>query len=591
MRGFNKIVNYGATADHSNRQYARWLQLYEQTSKLQRETAMRRIMSIPEHPLISILLPIYNTDQKWLTEAIASCQAQHYPNWELCIADDASTLPEVHALLKALATADERIKLVIRNHQGVAEALNSALDIAHGDWVTLLGHTDRLAENALYNLALAATRHIDAQIIYSDEDKLDEDGHRFAPYFKCDWNQDLFYSRNFLAHLCAYRGSLIKAHRFNAGMDGAHDYDLALRCIEHISPKHIVHIPSVLYHWRTHHNSIVSEALMPAERALNKHFQRKNLKACIESTPHGFRIKYPLPRIPPLVSLIIPSRNALNLLRQCIDSICTKTTYPNYEIIIIDNGSDDTEVLNYFKSIAAHPNISVIHDDRPFNYSALNNRAANVARGELIALLNNDIEVITPEWLGEMVSQALRPEIGAVGAKLLYPDNTVQHGGIVLGIGGCAGHAHKGLPRDSSGYFYRAQLVSNFSAVTAACLVVRKSVFDEVGGLDETNLAVAFNDVDFCLRLIKAGYRNLWTPYAELYHHESATRGRDDTPEQKARLASEEAYMKATWGDWIRNDPAYNPNLTLEHENFSLAYPPRDGLFIQKRKVAKLTYD
>ena len=273
--------------------------------------------------------------------------------------------------------------------------------------------------------------------------------------------------------------------------------------------------------------------------------------------------------------MIIPTRNGLQLTRQCIESIVEKTTYPDYEIIVIDNGSDDPDTLRYFETLKADDRIRVIRDERPFNYSALNNAGVKQAHGDIIGLLNNDLEVISPEWLTEMVSHALRPEVGAVGARLWYPDDTLQHGGVILGIGGWAGHAHKGFSKGSPGYVGRMSLISDFSAVTAACLVVQKKRFEAVGGLNETELQVACNDVDLCLRLREAGYRNVFTPYADLYHHESATRGFEDTPEKKARFEKERQYMIQRWGSVMSNDPAYNPNLTLDHEDFSLAWPPR----------------
>jgi GT2 family glycosyltransferase len=263
------------------------------------------------------------------------------------------------------------------------------------------------------------------------------------------------------------------------------------------------------------------------------------------------------------------------LIKQCIDSIFAKTTYKNYEIIIVDNNSDDPETLEYFASLSSHHQVRVLRDESPFNFSALNNTAVQQARGEYVGLINNDIEVISPEWLDEMIGLAMQSGVGAVGASLWYPNDTLQHGGVIIGLGGVANHAHKNLPRNRAGYFGRAQMIQTFSAVTAACLVIKKTIYQEVGGLNETNLKVAFNDVDFCLRVREAGYRNVWTPYAELYHHESATRGLDDTSEKQARFIEEVLYMKERWGEQLKTDPAYSPNLTLKHEDFSYAWPPR----------------
>jgi GT2 family glycosyltransferase len=369
---------------------------------------------------------------------------------------------------------------------------------------------------------------------------------------------------------------------FRLGMEGSQDWDLVLRCMERIGPEQVHHVPRVLYHWRIHSESTARSmnakpyAAVAGERALNEHFERTGVRAMAEYVGFGYRVHYALPDVQPLVSLVIPTRNGLALTRQCIDSIVRKTTYKNYEILIVDNGSDDPAVLAYFKELATRPNFRVLRDDSPFNYSALNNMAVAQARGEVVALVNNDIEVMSPDWLSEMVSLALQPGVGAVGARLWYPDLTLQHGGVLLGLGGgVAGHANKGLPKGLNGYAGRAALIQSFSAVTAACLVVRKAVYEEVGGLDEERLKVAFNDIDFCLRLREAGYRNVWTPYADLLHHESATRGEDIAPEKRERFLREENYMKSRWAELLRHDPAYNPNLTADAEDFSYAWPPR----------------
>jgi len=382
-----------------------------------------------------------------------------------------------------------------------------------------------------------------------------------------------------------YRTETIKrVGGFREGFEGSQDYDLALRVIDAIRPEQIRHIPRVLYHWRILPGSTSlaigekSYATDAARRAIADHLARQGTAAEVsdeDTGPGMYRVRYRLPADPPLVSLIIPTRNGLALLRQCVESILAKTSYPNYEILIVDNGSDDEATLAYLADLENGNHARILRDPRPFNYSALNNAAVREARGELIGLLNNDLEVITPDWLDELVSHALRPGIGAVGARLWYPDDTLQHGGVLL-IGGVAAHAHRKQRKDCAGYAGRASLIQNFSAVTAACLVIRKATFEEVGGFDET-LAVTFNDVDLCLKIRALGYRNQWTPHAELYHHESVTRGIDDTPEKRARFAAERSLMQQRWGDLLRNDPAYNPNLTLDRENFGLAWPPRSG--------------
>lgn len=564
--------------------YARWAREHDTITPEQREVLRGRAVALSEHgPLISVLMPCYNPDPQFLRAAIASVQAQLYTRWELCIADDASPSPQVRELLQACQVEDARIKLVLRPKNGhISEASNSALDIVTGSWIALLDHDDLLPEDALLRVAECVRDHPEARLIYSDEDKIDDAGQRSDPYFKPDWNLDLFRSQNMFSHLGVLHTALVReVGGFRKGLEGSQDWDLVLRCVERVRPEQILHIPRVLYHWRIHVDSTAKSmgakpyAAVAGERALNEHFQRLGIDANAEYLGYGYRARFALPSPPPLVSLIIPTRNARELVRQCIESIQRRTDYPAWEVILVDNGSDDPAAIAYFEQLAQQPNIRVLRDDRPFNYSALNNQAVAVARGELVGLVNNDIEVMNAGWLGEMVSLALQPDVGAVGARLWYPDRTLQHGGVVLGPGGVAVHAHKGLPRGLNGYAGRAALIQSFSAVTAACLVVRKALYEEVGGLDEVNLKVAFNDVDFCLRLREAGYRNVWTPYAELLHHESATRGEDIAPEKRVRFEQEIAYMQAHWGALIAQDPAYNPNLTLGAEDFALAWPPR----------------
>ena len=569
--------------------YAEWVRRYD-TLTDEVHTRMRKaIAEFAHQPLISVVMPTYNPKSEWVIEAIESVRKQIYPHWELCIADDASTDKTIRPILERYASEDARIKLVFRETNGhISAASNSALELTTGEWVALLDHDDLLSEHALFWVADAINQNPDIRLVYSDEDKINEVGKRFDPYFKCDWNVDLFYSHNLITHLGVYRLDLLNAiGGFRLGVEGAQDYDLALRCIEHIEPKQIYHIPRVLYHWRIHAESTAQSsdakpyAMLAGEKALNEHFQRQTLDATAELVGCGYRVHYALPDTLPLVSLIIPTRNGLHLIQQCVESVLKKTTYPNYEILIIDNGSDDPAILQYFNKIQVEARVRVVRDNGPFNFSALNNAAVKLARGELVGLLNNDLEVISPEWLSEMVSIALQPGVGAVGARLWYPNETLQHGGVIVGIGGWAGHAHKGFPKGSLGYVARMALISEFTAVTGACLVVRKKLYEQLGGLNESDLQIACNDVDFCLRLREVGYRNVWTPYAELYHHESATRGFEDTPEKQARFVKEVDYMKKRWGDQLSIDPAYSPNLTLDYEDFSLAWPPRVPSILQ----------
>lgn len=563
--------------------YEEWTRRYDSMDDVLRAELRKRMANFSHSPLISIVMPTYNPKRIWLDAAIESVRRQIYPHWELCIADDASTHSEVRLLLQEHALKDPRIKIIYRPENGhISAASNSALTLATGEWVALMDHDDELAEHALLWVVDAINEHPDARLMYSDEDKIDIEGRRSSPYFKSDWNIDLFYSQNMFSHLGVFQTELLREiGGFRLAFEGSQDYDLVLRCLERITPSEIHHISRVLYHWRVHSESTAHSAdvkpyaQLAGERALNEHFQRMGIHGKAVYIGHGYQVKYDLPESLPMVSLIIPTRNGVELLRQCINSILLHTTYWNYEIVIVDNGSDDPETLTYLASFAGLPGMRVIRDDREFNYSALNNMAVREAQGEVIALINNDIEVISPDWLTEMVSIALQPGVGAVGARLWYPNKTLQHAGVVLGIGGVAGHSHKALMQGQDGYFSRAKLTQSFSAVTAACLVVGKDKYQFVGGLNEINLKVAFNDVDFCLRLREAGWRNVWTPHAELFHHESATRGSDILPEKQERFNSEVRYMMARWEDSLQTDPAYNRNLTLQHEDFSLAWPPR----------------
>lgn len=563
--------------------YQKWITFYDTLSAADIEVIRNEIAGWSSTPVISIIMPVYNPPLELLREAVASVRAQLYPHWQLCIADDASTDFKVIEYLGSLEAKDARVKVVFRTENGhISHASNSALSVATGDYIALMDNDDLLPMNALYWVARTINENPNAGLIYSDEDKIDTNGVRSAPYFKSDWNEYLFRSQNMICHLGVYRRSLVEeVGNFRPGFEGAQDYDLALRCVDKLEREQIVHIPRVLYHWRIHPGSTAMAgdekpyAAHAGVAALNEHLERKGNIGTTELLPMGlYRVHYRLPETLPLVTLVIPTRNAHALVKQCIDSIKRLTTYPRYEIILVDNGSDEPASLEYFATIDREENIRVMRDDGPFNYSALNNQAVRIANGELIGLINNDIEVITPGWLEEMVSMALQPKVGAVGARLWYPDDRLQHGGVVVGIGGVAGHSHKYLAKGDYGYFCRAALTQEFSAVTAACLIIKKSIFEEVNGLDEVNLKVAFNDVDFCLRVQEAGYLNIWTPFAELYHHESATRGLEDTPQKQERFMNEVIYVQSRWPR-LREDYTYNPNLTLEHEDFGLAWPPR----------------
>ena len=534
-------------------------------------------------PKISIVMPTYNSNPDWLSVAIESVKDQIYPYWELCIADDASTNEECKNLLKKYEKEDHRIQVVFRNQNGhISNASNSALEMVSGDFVALLDHDDKLPEDALYWIAKTINEKPNVSLIYSDEDKFDKQGIRSDPYFKCDWNYSLFLSQNMISHLGVYKTSILKKiGGFRQGYEGSQDYDLALRFIEQIDPNEIAHIPRILYHWRIHKNSTAYRtekkpyAITAAQHALSDHLSRKKINATVEILKNQmYRVKYKLPSQLPSISIIIPSRNNFKILKKCLHSITNNTDYSNYEILIIDNNSDDIKTIEYLDELKSNPIISIIYDKRPFNYSAINNKATKNANGDYLCFLNDDTEVISSNWLSEMLSINIQDGVGIVGAKLWFPNKTLQHGGIILGIGGIASSAHKYSFRSDGGYFNRASLIQEFSAVTAACMLISRKVFEQLGGFNET-LEVAYNDIDLCLRAREMNYRIIWTPFAELYHHESVSRGADTNKENNIRFQKEVKYMNNKWRNWIENDPAYSPNLTLIDESFSMAWPSR----------------
>lgn len=564
---------------------------YEHWVKTQDSLSMEALRAIahtsdqlPYKPLISILMPVYNPSDRWLNKAIQSVKNQTYSNWELCIADDASTQNSTLEILKAAVKSDSRIKAIFRTKNGhISEASNTALSLATGEFTALFDHDDELAVHALSAIALQLNKNKALELIYTDEDKIDEQNFRFDPHFKPDWNPDLLTAQNYISHLCILRTQTLKSlGGLRKGFEGSQDWDLMLRLSEHISKDKICHIPRVLYHWRASDGSTAlhlgekNYATEAAYKGLTEHFERLGLSVELKQTVGGhWRVRYTQPKPAPLVSIIIPTRNAEQLVRVCTASIFARTAYKNYEIILVDNRSDDASALAFFKELEAS-GVQVLLYDAEFNYSAITNFAVKEAKGEILCLLNNDIEILEPSWLDELVAQAIRPEIGAVGTKLYYPDMTLQHAGVITGLGGVAGHAFKGFGKQNPGTpQFRPHLVHNVSAVTAACLVIRKSIFNEAKGFNEKELSVAFNDVDFCLKVQTLGYRNLYTPFAELIHHESASRGHENTPEKVRRFQKEIEAITQAWGDSLLEDPAYNPNLSLDSEDFALAYPPR----------------
>lgn len=560
--------------------YADWIARHDTLTHEELHAMQRRARSMSKPPRISIVMPVYNTPAKLLRECIDSVKAQIYPHWELCIANDASPEPQVREILDQQVKSDSRIKVVHRDTNGhISEASNSALELASGDWIALLDHDDLLPPHALLHVAEAIASSPGAQLIYSDEDKLDANGKRYDPYFKPDWNPELFLCQNFVSHLGVYRADLIRdAGGFRKGLEGSQDHDLALRCIERIDAADIIHIPKVLYHWRATPGSTAKAtsekkyAIDAGLAAVTDHLERSGHKDAKVTRSIGgyYRVQFPVPVPAPKVSLIIPTRDRVDLLRVSVGSILERTDYANLELIIVDNQSVEPETGLWFDEIAARDSrVTILHHDDTFNFSRINNLAVAAATGDIVGLINNDIEVIHPDWLTEMVSHAAREGVGAVGAKLYYQDGSIQHAGVVLGSGGVAAHAYAGKPHGHTGQMGRAMLVQNVSAVTAACLLVKKSAWMEVGGMNE-ELEVAFNDVDFCLRLLNAGYRNVWTPHAELVHHESASRGYEDTPEKKARFNAEVARIQSIWGEKLRRDPAYHPNALLLSDIFNL---------------------
>jgi O-antigen biosynthesis protein len=566
--------------------YSAWIKRYDTLRLADRCKIRAHIRGFTRQPRISILMPVYNPSTEHLRRAIESVRAQLYPEWELCIVDDASSEREVCAVLSKYNKRDSRIKVRLRGENGgIAATSNDALQLATGDFIALLDHDDELAPSALYLVAHEINQHPEARLIYSDEDKLDTVGRRTNAHFKSDWNGQLFLAQNFISHLSAFEAALIKELGFRPGFEGSQDYDFVLRCIEKIKPSEIRHIPHILYHWRMSPQSAAlnygakPNARAAAIKAVQEHLHRQGIAADVVSAgDEDFRrVRYQFPNEKPKVSIIIPTRDMVEMLRPCVQSILEKTSYSPFEIVLIDNGTQEAAALEYLAQLARHPQIRILRDDEEFNYGRLNNLGVRETNAEFVALLNNDLTVSGPDWLGEMVSQAIQAQVGAVGARLLYPNGRIQHAGVILGGGGVAKHAHKGLPSDNHGYFSRAALAQELSAVTAACMLVRRSAYLEAGGFDEKNLRIAFNDVDFCLRLRQRGYRIVYTPYAEFYHNESASRGLEDTVKKHERFVAEIQYMKETWNQALLTDPYYNPNLSLGEELFTLAFPPRVG--------------
>jgi O-antigen biosynthesis protein len=558
--------------------YTKWILTYDTLNSNDIKSIHERVSSFERKPVFSVIMPVYNPPVVFFDKAIQSVRDQLYPYWELCIADDASTDPQVKEIIERHRAEDQRIKVIYRSENGrIAKSSNSALELAQGEFIAMLDHDDAIPIHAFYLFAEEINKQPDLDFLYSDQDKIDVEDTRYDPYFKPDFNPDLLRSQNFVDHLAVFRTSIVKElNGWRTEFDGSQDYDLVLRYTERLPVRKIKHIPHVLYHWRAVPGSLAIDAgaknyaPVTSRKALSEHLERMSVKAEVTSHfPHLsiHRVIYAIDK-EPLVSIIIPTKDGVDILEQCVNGLLTKTDYQNFEIIIVNNQSEQPTTYAYFDRLKSNARVKILEFNEPFNYSKINNFAVEHAKGEVLALLNNDIEVKNSGWLREMVSHALRPEIGAVGARLYYPDGTVQHAGVLLGYKGKAGHMYRYASPDWLGYWARGVLIQNLTAVTAACMVLRKQVYKDAGGFDEVNFSVTFNDVDLCLRIHESGLRNLYTPYAELLHHESKTRG-------LLAHQSEEDYFAKHWQKFVAYDPAYNPNLSLEDEDFSIAWPPR----------------
>jgi GT2 family glycosyltransferase len=526
----------------------------------------------------SILVPLYNTPHTFLEEMIESVRKQTYKNWELCLADGSDEQYKyVEKVCRSFSEKDKRILYKkLENNFGVSENTNRCIDMSTGDYMGLLDHDDLLHPSALFEVMKAICEK-NAEVIYTDEDKTDADGKRFFdPHCKPDFAIDNLRAYNYICHFLVFQRKLLnRAGAFDSRYDGGQDYDITFRLIE--QAKCIVHIPKILYHWRAMHGSTADNintkpyVIKASIEVVKSHLERCGLNADvvdIHSTVH--RIIYRLSETP-MVSILIPNKDHIDDLRKCISSILHKTSYVNYEIVIIENNSNLEETFLYYEEIKKKSNIKIVAYNGKFNYSKINNFAVKQTDSEYVILLNNDIEIISSCWIEEMLMFCQRKDVGAVGAKLYYNNDTLQHGGVILGLGGVAGHSHKYFPRNHPGYSMRLSIQQDLSAVTAACMMIKRTIFEETGGFNN-DFAIAFNDVDICMRIRRAGYLIVWTPFAEAYHYESKSRGLEDTPEKQERFKKECALFQRLWGkELAAGDPYYNVNLTLDREDFSLA--------------------
>lgn len=553
--------------------YQEWISHYDNFEAKTMPANARGLASEGQGPRISIALPLRTDDARVIVACVESIRHQLYSNWELCIAGHASTDALIGEQLRALAKADARIRYITAHEAGIS-LMHLAIGQCTGPCIAAIGDCGSLPAHALLFIGKALKDEPKLSFLYVDDDHIDSAGNRLSPRFKPDWNEYLLRSGNYIGHFFVFKNGLQQGlHEAQSGPAAAEDYDLILKCTEQLDAAQIGHIPFVLYHAPS---KTEARALPGHQQALQQHYERKGVGAIVEITDQQqLRTRYALPAQLPTVSIVIPSKDRPQLLRKCVSSILHKTRYPNFDIVFIDNGTTDPEAIDQIKQLLADPRFKVIEDASPFNYSRLNNAAVRQSSGQYVCLMNNDVEIIDPNWLHEMVSVAIQPGVGAVGARLLYPDTSLQHVGVIVGLGGVAGHAFKGMPAGDPCYMDRAVVVQEYSAVTAACLLTPRAVYDRVGGLNEEHLTIAFNDIDYCLKVRESGDKVIYTPYAEFFHHESASRGKEDTREKKLRFAGECQYMKTRWGHWFARDPAYNPNLTINFEDFSLATPPK----------------
>lgn len=564
--------------------YAQWVARFDSFSSTDKDLMRRGVDKLVRKPKISVVTPVFNPPIDRFRACLDSVLNQCYQNWELCLSDDCSTDSEVGEIIREYCAKDPRVKAVFRDSSGhISAATHSALVISTGEYLAFLDHDDELTPDALYLVAQELNLHPDAQLLYSDEDKKNADGIRVSPHFKSDWNPELLTQQNYICHLLVIKKSAVDGvGGLRSEFDGAQDWDLILRVSENLSEHQIRHIPHILYHWAiipgsTAQSTAAKPYVLEAQRkVVQEHFDRMRqpATASIRHSVAHVNVERRVDGAHPKVSLVILSKDNLSFLKPCVDSLFTITTYRNFEVLIVDNGSVEAECLRFFEEVQhRYPSVRVVRYEHPFNFSALNNIGVTHCSGEVLGFLNNDLKFTKSDWLERMVAQVVREEVGAVGARLLFPTNLLQHGGIILGIDGVAGHSHKGCLKEDPGYFSRAILTQNLSAVTAACMLVRREVFNRVGGFDES-LGVAFNDVDLCLRIRAAGFNVVYEARAEVYHYESASRGYENSPEKLARFERERSIMKTRWSATLASDPYYNPNLTRMTEDFSLAFPP-----------------